>query len=516
MGKNIVKATGLVLIINMTVKILGLLRESFIADAFGAGLNTDAYLVAYTIPYFLQWVLGAAIVAAIVPVLSRYLTADNKKEAWYVSSAVFNITVVVMTALTLICYLLCNVLIKILAPGFAAEAAQLASHLSYIMLPSAIFMSAAMVVTGTLNASYKFSVAAFAPGFSSLIIIVGIVLFSGSWGIDSLAWATLLSYLGFLLIQLPSLKKIGFKYHFTLGLKHEGVRQIVLDVLPITLGIAVNQIYFALNRVFASGLAEGSISALNYGNKLMMLPMGVFVAAVAATIYPALSEMAIKKDKVQFARTLKRGIGVVTLVSAPAMVGLIVLRVPIVQLLFERGAFDHAATLASANALLFFCVGLVPMAINMVLTRSFYSLDNVKTPVKIALYSVLANIVLSLILYRLIPFGGGGLALSNSLAALVNTVWLYVYLQRKMLPELKAEGKMMPSMIKIAIGSLIMGIVVYICNALLLPVLGVVISVFVNIMIGVIVYFICMLAMRLPEMEYLTSVLKRKLGKKSA
>ena len=296
MGKSIVKATGVILVINICVKILGFLRESFIANAYGAGTLTDAYQIAYTIPYFLQAILGYALVTAVVPILTKHLVSNNKEEAWYVGSCAINITALGLFVITALGMIISAVLVKLLAPGFSAEEAALTAQLTRIMFPSVIFMGVGMVFTGIANASYKFGVAAFAPGFSNLIIIASVLIFASSVGIWGLAWGTLISFIGFFLIQIPVLWRIGFKYRLVLGLKHPDIRQIIRDILPIILGVAVNQICFAVNRIFASYLAEGSISCLNYSNKLMMLPIGIFVNAVAYAIYPSLSEMALTKN----------------------------------------------------------------------------------------------------------------------------------------------------------------------------------------------------------------------------
>ena len=352
MGKSIMKATGVVLIMNLVVKLLGFLRETFIAGAFGAADVTDAYLIAYTIPYFLQSILGYALVAVMVPVLTKYLVKGDQKEAWYVGSCAINITAILLTVITLLGILVSGIVVRILAPGFEAEQTALTVNLTRIMFPAVIFMGVGMVLTGIANASYHFAVPAFAPGLSNLIIIFTVILFATTTGVYGLAVGTLVSFIGFFLVQVPVLWRIGFRYRFVLGWHHPDIQQMLRQILPIILGVAVNQIYFAINRIFASGLAEGTISVLNYANKLMMLPLGIFVAAVVSAIYPSLSELALKKNMSQLAVTLKKGLGMICLVAIPAAVGLCVLAEPIIQLLFERGAFTHADTLATALSLI--------------------------------------------------------------------------------------------------------------------------------------------------------------------
>ncbi|HHT62349.1 MAG TPA: murein biosynthesis integral membrane protein MurJ, partial [Clostridia bacterium] len=370
-------------------------------------------------------------------------------EAWHVASTILNLTALVLSFLTILGMVGAGFLVKITAPGFNPDSARLAAYLTRIMFPSVVFMGVGMVISGILNASYKFAIPAFAPGFSNMIIIASVVLFSARYGITGLAVGTLVSFMGFLVLQIPVLKRVKFKYSLVLDLKHPAVRQLMLTIGPIVLGVAVNQINLALNRIFASWLAEGSISALNFAMKLMNLPQGIFVAAVASAIYPTMSAFAIKGEKKFFSETLLRGLGMVSLITIPAAVGLMVLRVPIIQLLFERGAFDHAATLATASALLYYSLGLFPGAANMVITRAYYAVGDVRTPVFAGIFSIAVNLILSVLFMG--PLAHSGLALANSLATGANTLYLY-YGLRKHLSFLKGK-KLLISLGKICLAS---------------------------------------------------------------
>lgn len=498
MAKNILKATGVVLIMNLVVKVLGFLRETSLASAFGASELSDAYLSAYTIPYFLQSILGYALVTAVVPILTKYLVAGKREEADYVASAIINMTALILAVLTGLGILACDVLVSLLAPGYGAEQAALTADLARIMFPSVIFMGVGMVITGICNAHYRFAASAFAPGMSNIIIIVALLFFSTSYGIWGAAWGTLISFIGFMLVQLPVLWQIKFRYSLRLDFKHPAVRQMLTEIGPIVLGVAVNQIYFAVNRIFASWLAEGTISGINYANKLMMLPMGIFVAAVANAIYPALAEFSLKKDRKSLAGTMKGGLVSVLLVAAPAAVGLAVLAEPIVRLLFEHGEFTHEDTLCTAWALICFTVGLVPMAANMIITRVFYALEDVSTPVKIGGLSIVLDIVLSMALFKVMSYGGGGLALANSLAALLSCLGMYYYLKLKALPEL-GGATMLPSLVKIGAASLGMGAAVWLAAGLLGD--SAVVTVGGGVLVGVAVYAVLILALKIPETE---------------
>jgi putative peptidoglycan lipid II flippase len=435
MGKSIAQAALVIAVINMAGRLLGFLRETVIANQFGATSLTDAYLVAYTLPYFLQAVLGMALVSSIVPVVTKYLVLGREKEAWRIASITMNWIALFMLAFTVLGMAGARLLVFLTAPGFEPQTADLATTLTVIMFPSVIFMGVGMLITGVLNARKSFAVAAFAPGFSSIIIILSVLL-SGRFGISYLAWGTLLSMVGALLIQLPALRRVGFCYIWDWDLRHPEVRALFLNLLPVFLGTAVNQLYLAINRIFASGLAEGSISALNYAGKMMNLPMGIFVLAVSSVIFPTLSEQSVKGDRVALSRTLVRGITTVLLITLPASAGLMALKEPIIQLLFERGAFTAEATAMTAAALFYFSLGMFAVASNMILTRAYYALRDVRTPLYLGAASIAVDVAASILLIG--PLGQNGLALANSLAAAFNAAALFVCL-RRYVPELQVR-----------------------------------------------------------------------------
>lgn len=430
--QSIAAAALVIMFMNLVSKLLGFIRETVIANEYGATFLTDAYNAAYTIPYFLQMVLGMALVTSIVPVITKYLLCGEEQEAWRIASITLNWTVLIMAAFALLGMLGSGVIVNLITPGFSRETAALTTWLTVIMFPSVVFMGAGMLITGILNATKRFAVAAFAPGFSNVIIILS-VLFLGRYGVHYLAWGTLAGMAGAMLIQAPVLKRAGFKYTWGWDLSHPEVKGIFINLFPIFLGTAVNQIYLAINRYFASGLAEGSISALNYAGKLMNLPVGIFVLAVSSAIFPALSEQAVLEDRQALARTLNRGLKLVLLVALPASAGLMALDAPIVKLLFERGAFDAGATRMTADALFYLAAGMFAVSANMVITRAYYALRDVATPLIIGLLSIGVNVIASILLVD--RMGHSGLALANTIATVFGAVFMYILLKKR-LPRL--------------------------------------------------------------------------------
>ncbi|GAW93128.1 murein biosynthesis integral membrane protein MurJ [Calderihabitans maritimus] len=456
-GEQIARAAGVVLVMNLLSRALGFVRDAAIAYRFGAGKATDAYMVAYTWPYLIQAVLGFALVSAVVPVFTGYLVKDRKQEAWRAGSNLLNLAAVLLTGISIAGILGSPGLVKITAPGFSTEQTKLTIELTRIMFPSVLFMGLGMLVTGMLNAHRYFAVPAFAPGFTNIIIIVTVLFFAEDFNVHRLALGTLIGFIGFLLIQIPALVRLGFQYSFSFDWRHPAVQKIFWTVGPVILGISVNQIYLALNRVFASGLPPGSLSALEYAYRLMSLPLGIFVAAVSTAIFPAMAEQAIGKKNRELSTTLVQGLGMVLVVAVPAAVGLAVLREPLVRLLLERGAFDRRATLFTASALLYFAGGLIPLAFNMIITRAYYALDDARTPVVTGLLSVGINVILSMIFLPVMAHTG--LALANSLAAAANSLLLYRGLRKHLgrLPD-RRIGK---SLAGTGAASLAMAVVVF-------------------------------------------------------
>ena len=429
MAETLAGATLVLMLMNMTARLLGFFRETAVAAIYGASGFTDAYQVAYTLPYFLQMVLGMALVSSIVPVIVHNINMGKKKEAWEAASVTINLTVILMVVLAALGVVFSRLLVNLTAPELPADTSALAASMTAIMFPSVIFMSVAMLITGILNACKRFALAAFAPAFSSLVIIIGVVAFGGRYPM-ALPVATLISFVGMLLIQLPGLAGTGFRYHFSLNLKNPDVQNVFRNLGAVFLGTATYQIYLAINRFFASGLEVGSISALNYAGKLMNLPLGIFVASVASAIFPILSAQALEKDRRPMWESLDRGLKLVFLITLPAALGLMALGQPIVQLLFQRGAFDAQDTVMTAQALFWFGPGMAGMAATQILTRAYYAMGDSKTPMLTGLVSILVNIIASRALMG--SLGPGGLSLANSLASLFNAGCMYVLLRRRL------------------------------------------------------------------------------------
>lgn len=509
MGNSVSRAALVVVIMNLLAKILGFLREVAIAGVFGATMQTDAYNVAYTLPYSLQQVLGQSLLTVTVPLLTKYIVENKRKEADLVTSYFINATAAAMVIIAALGVIFAPLLVKIFAPQLEGEVVDLSVELTRIMFPAIIFMSLGMICSGILNANHKFLSAAFAPAFSSFIIIISVLILGVPFGIKGLAYGTLLSFVGFLLVVLPGVWKTGYRYRPKISLRHPDVKLAMASLIPIVIGTSVNQIYYILNRIFASGLSEGSISVLNYASKVVNLPSGIFVAAIAVAVYPAFTEYALRDEKESFIASLEKGMGVVMLLAIPSAVGLICLADPIISVLFERGAFDHAASVSTAQALSWYSIGLFPYAAILVLMKAIYAFNDVKAPIYAGIGGIIVNVAVSFITVGFM--GHQGLALATALASTVNML-LFIPPLRKHLPMIKYRN-FIQSFFRILLSAIVMGVVVLLLAKVLrhTPLNGDTAIVFICILVGVVVYFIMAMVLKVREVIYFREILNRKL-----
>jgi len=397
----------------------------------------DCYQIAIKMPNMLFTIVSGALVTVIVPVFVEYAGKGRRNEAWKVFNTVMVVVSLFYLAASLIGILSAPLLVKLLAPGYQDEQWRLIAELLRILLPLMVFIGLASLFTGLLNANNTFGLPAFSTSVNNILIIVFTLTLGAFYGIHGLALGTVLAAVGMALVQLPILLKSGFRLNLEIDLKHPGVRQVYYLALPSVLGIAINQAPILINVVLGTWLPEGSLSALSYADRLNQFPLGLFGMALSTAVFPTLSARAAAGDRDGVAGILASSLKAVALITVPASVGLMVLSKPIVSLTFERGAFNQGSAEITAAAVFFYAIGLLGQAGVFLLARVFYSLQDTRTPVKIAVVSVLLNLVMSLILIR--PLQLGGLALSSSLYNLANMTLLVVFLGKKM-PSLYRSG----------------------------------------------------------------------------
>lgn len=515
---KVARAAGSVSGATLISRILGFVRDVIIAQLFGTKMVADAFFVAYRIPNLLRRLLGeGALTAAVVPVFTEYLTTKSKEEVWKLANILFTIFILIFIITVATGVFFSPEIVRLIAPGYyqSPEKYALTVQLTRLMFPYLLFVGMAALTMGMLNSLRIFFIPALGPVFLNISMIVFALLLTPHLEepIFALAAGVLVGGMMQFLIQIPSLMKKGFKYKIDLDTKNPGIRKIAVLMMPAILGMAVTEINIFVDTLLASLLPEGSVSYLYYGSRLVQFPQGVFAVAIGIAILPTFSQQAAKGQIEEIKETLSFGIRLVLFITIPATVGLIILGEPIINLLFERGAFVHQSTTATAYALFYYAFGLCAFSGVKVIVPAFYSLKDTATPAKIAVYSMIVNIFLNLLLMG--PLKHGGLALATSLSSLMNVILLIIILRRR-LGSLKGR-EILLSVIKLSIASIIMGSVLYLINSRyfnfnddIMPKAGIL---FGNIFVGIGIYFLLSFLFKSEESKFLIGMVKNKLNR---
>ncbi|PJA79877.1 MAG: murein biosynthesis integral membrane protein MurJ [Nitrospirae bacterium CG_4_9_14_3_um_filter_51_5] len=431
---RISRAAGLIGGATFCSRILGFIRDVTLANLFGANASADAFYIAYRIPNLLRELFAeGSMSSAFIPVFTEYHSTRSKQETWELASAAFTTLLTLVTFVTVMGIVAAPSLVWFLAPGLHEQANQLATTtlLTQIMFPYLLFVSLAALAMGILNSLHSFAVPALAPVFFNLCVIFFAVTISPFFeqAIMAVAIGIVVGGLAQFLMQLPSLHKHEFSLSWNFHPRHPGVKRMGILLIPSLLGLAVTQINLTISTILASYF-QGGPTYLFYGMRLIQFPLGIFGVAMATAILPSLSRQAARGAIDELRETVNFGLRMVLFIILPSMVGLILLRTPIIPLFFEHGAFSALDTVGTASALLGFSVGLWAFASYRILATAFYSLQDTKTPAILAVVSVGLNIGLSLWLMQWLQHTG--LALAAALAAIGNTLMLLTILGNRL------------------------------------------------------------------------------------
>lgn len=438
-SSRLVRSAGLVGLATMASRVLGVARDMVFARYFGAGDQMDAFNVAFRIPNLVRDLFAeGAMSASFVPTFTRYLMHRGREEAWRLGSLVISALLVVTGAIVLLGIVFAEPLVRLFAAEYASVPGklELTVLLTRVMFPFLTLVAVAVAAMGMLNALRHFFIPALAPAMFNVGAIVCALLFVplaprvGYPPVLALALGTLLGGLLQALLQWPSLRAEGFRFRFRLAPRDAGLREVLLLMLPGTLGLAAVQINQFVNTVLATGEGTGAVSWLNYAFRLMYLPIGLFGVSIATAAVPAISSFAAQADARGMRATISSSLRMMLMLNVPATVGLMVLAGPIVSVIFERGQFTRADTTATAAALLFYAPGLVGYSAVKIASPAFYALRDSRTPVLVSVLSIAVNVALNLTLVRV--FGYRGLALGTALASLLNAALLLELLRRRL------------------------------------------------------------------------------------
>jgi putative peptidoglycan lipid II flippase len=482
-GRQIAQAAVIVMAGFVLSRLTGLIRETVIATIFGGGIAYDSFVAASRPPETLFLVVaGGAIGSAFIPTFADYIAQGRRDEAYRLTSTVANLIFLLMAALAGLSALFARPIVNtLLVPEFDPQAQALTAHMLRIMLVTPVIYSVSGLMMGFLNAHQRFLLPALAPLLRNLGIIFGAVILSPSMGVYGLAWGTVIGAALHFLIQLPGVLAIHFPYRLQLDIRHPGVLEVGRLMGPRVLGLAIVQINFWINTVLASGMVGGSIGALSRAWYIMLLPQGVIAQSVATAVFPTFAAQVSEGRREALQQTLGQVLRAVLFLALPATVGLVMLRQPVVRLIYEYGAFTPEDSAATAWALLFYALGLVAHSVVEIVTRAFYAMHDTRTPVLIGGGAMLLNVGLSLLLIQMIGTPGSlthgpfaGLALANTLATTLEGLALLLLIR----PRVGGldEPRLAASLARAGAACLGMGVVIWALGGLLIDRAGVIVG----------------------------------------
>jgi putative peptidoglycan lipid II flippase len=472
---SITVAALLVALSSLLSRFLGIFRDSILASEFGAGDTLDIYFTAFRVPdlIFNLLVLGA-MSAGFIPIftslingkttkLKEVFSGNKYKEAWVLASSIMNLMAIAIFTFSIIAVIFAPYLVKLIAPGFSPEKQILTANLTRIMFLSPLFLGISSIFGGILQSFKRFFVYSLSPIMYNIGIIIGALYFVPIWGVYGLAWGVVLGAFFHMMIQLPIVFKLGFKYSFVIELKSKNVRKIMTMMVPRVMSLGISQINLVVITIIASTLASGSLAIFNYANNLQAFPVSIFGISLAVAAFPTLSTIAFNRKKMteSFSSLFRQ----ILFFIVPSTVLLLTLRAQIVRVIYGRGQFDWTDTLLTMDTLAFFTISLFAQASLPLLVRMFYARHDSKTPFFAGLFCAVLNVVLSLLFIE--KYGVSGLALAFSISTIINFVILWLVL----LNELGSmdELRILKSSVIFSIGAVASGTVIQLSKVFIHP-----------------------------------------------
>jgi putative peptidoglycan lipid II flippase len=517
------RAAAIIGLAVMCSRLLGLLREQVCAALFGGGAAMDAFTAAFRIPNLLRDLFAeGALSTAFVTTFSKTIARGGDAAAWRLANKVATMTALVLSAICLLGMLFSPQLVAVMAPGFDPAKAQLTVTLTRIMFPFILLVSLAALVMGMLNARNVFGMPAMASSFFNIgSIVAGVSL--GAWfdphfgprALLGLALGTLIGGALQLGVQLPRLRRLGYRYHPDFAWRDAGVRAILALMGPSVIAASTTQLNVLVNSMFASTLGDGPIFWLAIAFRLMQLPLGLFGVALGTVTLPLLSRLVVAGHMPAFRAELSRGMRLAFLLTLPATVGLMMLAGPIISLLYQHGRFDAYQAAQAAGALRFYAIGLSGYAALKVLVNAFYALDQRKTPMLVSFIALGLNLLFNWLFTFHLGWGVRGLAFSTGCVALCNFLLLYA-LMRRHLARLETR-RLLRMLLKVALACAALAAVCALSQHWLLAdwawqsLLRRLCTLLLTVVAGTVVFIAAAAALRIEEISELTAALRRRL-----
>lgn len=504
----------LVSVFLMISKMLGFIREILMARAFGAGIESDAYFTAMSGIIIVIGALGAGLQTTLVPIFSDIKAHSGRKGKNKYFSNIMSVTLLISFFITVAIFFLASPYAYLLALGIKGDQHDLIVFLIRQGLPIAIFLGVTYVSNAYLQSDEVYGPHALMGIPYNLIFILYLTVTSKP-SVITLMHVTLIASATQFLIQLPALKHRKLSFKFGLDVYDPYLKRTWALVVPIIISSSIAQLNVLIDKTLASTLGEGTISALNYANKVNTLVVSVFVVAITTVVFPKLTNAVQRHDVEETGRLFSSSINMVELVAIPASIGLIVLSEPIIGILFERGAFDKTATSLTSSALLFYAPGLIGQSLRMCFENLFYSYQETKTPMYTGILTVVLNVIFNLILIK--PLGHKGLALATSLSMLITSLVMYIIIRKKV--KFNEVGTLVTGA-KIILSGLAMGVFTKQMWKFMAPFqtgkIKSLLLLILTILVSMLVYLVITMALGVKDTRSLFDSIKAKLGRKNA
>lgn len=512
MKKNkFIKSSIVVMILIILGKVLALVRDSLIAAKFGAADVTDIYNFSLGVVYLLT-TISYGLTTTFIPLHSEHINKQQKKESNIFVNNVINVAGAATFILTIILIIFAPQVIDVFAHGFTKNLNKYNTSVSIlrIMLLSLIFITLQSIITGVLQVHREFFEPAAMAAVSNVVYIIYLVFLTKKYGIKGFAYATVIGFILQLIINLPKYKKLEYRYSTAFNLKDSEMIKMFKLMLPVIISTSLIQLNVFVNRSFATNLYSGAVTVLDFSNKINTLAYEVFAIGIAMIVYPALSEYAVIGDKHKYKGALSKAINTILLILVPAAVAIAVLRVPLITIIFKRGAFTNKAADLTSSALLLYTPAMIAYGIRDILNKAFYSFKDTKTPMINSFIGIGLNIIIDIFIMK--KMGVSGLTLATSISAIFTTILMFVALNKK-IGNIGLKASFI-TFIKITLSSFIMGIVIYFINEACLNRLGFnlkgsVVSLLCSFIFGCLIYAISIYIFKVEEFNNLVGEFKK-------
>lgn len=512
-NKKIIKSSILIIVLTILGKAMAFVRDALIAAKFGATYITDVYMFSIGVVMLLT-TIGYGLTTTLIPMHTQYIENKTQDERNKFISNLLNTSGLITIVFVIISIVISPYIVKMFAPGFYEnpKVFEQAVHILRIMFVSLIFVCMQSIVTGVLQAHKEFLEPAAMAFVQNIITVIYIILLSSLYGMNGFAIATVTGFAGQFIINVPKFKKLGYKYSLTIDFKDRDIIKLLKLMMPIIVSTSIIQINLFITRYFATTLQEGAVAALDFSNKLNMLVYEVFAVAISMVVYPTLATYVAQKNKEEYKKAIIKAFNIILLIMVPASVAVLILREPVISIIFERGAFNRDAVKLTATALMFYTPAMIAYGVRDILYKGFYSIQDSKSPMINSFFAIALNFILSFILVKFM--GVSGLALASTISTVITTLTLILLLNKRL------EGinlkKLIEVFIKVSVSSLIMGLVILNIRNICLAKMGMnflsnIIIIGISFVVGVIVYFISIRLFKVEECMEFMQILKRKI-----